>query len=47
MNERQDPTAALVMAPGPPILAVVFVAEIESRFEQMVIPHEVLVEGWI
>lgn len=29
------------------ILAVVFVTEIKGRLEQMVIPHEMLIERWI
>jgi hypothetical protein len=44
MYERQDPTTALVMSPCPPILAIVFIAEIECRFQQVMVPHEMLVE---
>jgi hypothetical protein len=47
MDERQHPATTLVMSPCPPILAIVFVAEIESRFQQVMVPHEMLVERWI
>jgi hypothetical protein len=32
------------MSPRPPILAIVLIAEIECRFQQMMVPHEMLVE---
>ena len=47
MYERQHPAAALVMSAGPAILAIVLIAEIKCRFEQMMVPHKVLIKGWV
>ena len=47
MYEWQHPATTLVVSPRPAILAVVLIAEIECRFEQVMVPHEVLIKGWI